>query len=58
MTGAIPKRKSIRSFREKKAKAESVKSDPIVGIGHSNQDTAMEAVNRFATSRIHYNKYS
>lgn len=57
MIEAIAKRKSIRSFADKKVEAEKVKPYSIVGIGYPAEDADLEPVDRFDTSRIHYNKY-
>ena len=57
MIEAIAKRKSIRSFADKKVEPENVKPYSIVGIGYPAEDADLEAVDRFDASRIHYNKY-
>ena len=57
MIEAIAKRKSIRSFADKKVEAENVKPYSIVGIGYPSEDADLEAVDLFDTSRVHYNKY-
>ena len=57
MIEAIAKRKSIRSFADKKVEVENVKPYSIVGIGYPAADADLEAVDRFDAGRIHYNKY-
>ena len=52
MINAIAKRKSIRSFTDRKVKPYS-----IVGIGYPAEDADLEAVDRYDASRIHYNSY-
>ena len=54
---AIAKRKSIRSFGDKKVESENVKPYSIVGIGYPAEDADLEAADRFDPSRIHYNQY-
>ena len=57
MIEAIAKRKSIRSFADKKVEVEKVQPYSIVDIGYPAEDADLEAVDRFDASRIHYNKY-
>ena len=57
MIEAIAKRKSIRSFADKKVESEKVKPYSIVGIGYPADDADLEAVDRFDATRIHFNKY-
>ena len=57
MIEAIAKRKSIRSFADKKVESENVKPYSIVGIGYPADDADLEAVDRFDATRIHFNKY-
>ena len=57
MIEAIAKRKSIRSFADKKVEAENVKPYSIVGIGYPAEDVDLEAVDRFDAGRTHYNTY-
>ena len=57
MIEAIAKRKSIRSFADKKVEVENVKPYSIVSIGYPAADADLEAVDRFDAGRIHYNKY-
>ena len=57
MIEAIAKRKSIRSFADRKVEDENVKLYSVVGIGYPAEDVDLEAVDRFDASQIHYNHY-
>ena len=57
MIEAIAKRKSIRSFADRKVEDENVKLYSGVVIGYPAEDVDLEAVDRFDASRIHYNHY-
>ena len=52
MNESIAKRKSIRSFADKKVEPENVKPYSIVGIGYLAEDADLEAVDRFDASRF------
>ena len=57
MIEAIAKRKSIRSFADRKVEDENMKLYSVVGIGYPAKDVDLEAVDPFDASRIHYNHY-
>ena len=57
MIEAIAKRKSIRSFADRKVEDENVKLYSVEGIGYPAKDVDLEAVDPFDASRIHYNHY-
>ena len=57
MIEVIAKRKSIRSFADRKVEDENVKLYSGVVIGYPSEDVDLEAVDRFDASQIHYNHY-